>query len=97
MGADDGNAKFYAPLMVLPFILTWKLHGLLAATLVFSFVATTLLFVDYIHAAYHLKNSWLERYAWFQEMRRVHVLHHAGTSMDTIDSPIPLSLPVCDR
>ena len=31
---------------------------------------------DYIHTQIHTKNSWLERYKWFLESRRLHFIHH---------------------
>ena len=31
---------------------------------------------DYIHGHIHTKNSWLEKYKWFQECRRLHFTHH---------------------
>jgi len=31
---------------------------------------------DYIHTQIHIRNSWLERYDWFRESRRLHFIHH---------------------
>ena len=34
----------------------------------------------YIHAAYHIENHWLNRYAWFQNDKRIHFQHHRDPS-----------------
>jgi hypothetical protein len=31
-----------------------------------------------LHEHFHLRHSWLERYAWFQALRHLHELHHRG-------------------
>jgi len=31
---------------------------------------------DYIHTRVHLKNTWLDKYDWFLEIRRLHLTHH---------------------
>jgi len=34
----------------------------------------------YLHVQYHLRNTWLNRYAWFQRKQRLHLLHHRNMS-----------------
>jgi len=31
---------------------------------------------DYIHKHVHLRESWLDKYEWFVEVRRLHLTHH---------------------
>jgi len=30
----------------------------------------------YLHVQYHLRNTWLHRFRWFQRKQRLHLLHH---------------------
>ena len=30
----------------------------------------------YLHRQYHVRGAWWERFAWFQQKRRLHFLHH---------------------
>ena len=30
----------------------------------------------YLHRQYHIRDSWLNRFAWFQTKRRLHIIHH---------------------
>lgn len=34
----------------------------------------------YIHGAYHTKNHWMEKYAFFREWKRLHLIHHDDPS-----------------
>jgi len=34
----------------------------------------------YLHVHYHLKNSWLNRFRWFEKKRRLHLVHHREPS-----------------
>jgi hypothetical protein len=47
-----------------------------------SFIAMFLIFMliieDKMHYHYHLRNSYLNRYEWFQKLRWIHYLHHKG-------------------
>jgi hypothetical protein len=43
---------------------------------------------DYIHTEIHIEGSWLEKYTWFQNKRKIHLLHHKYTTknMNVIDN-----------
>ena len=43
---------------------------------------------DYIHTEIHTEGSWLEKYNWFQNKRKIHLLHHKITTknMNVIDN-----------
>lgn len=34
----------------------------------------------YLHIHYHLEDSWLKRFGWFQNKQRLHLLHHKNTA-----------------
>ena len=40
-----------------------------------SFAAHT-----YVHAQYHLRTTWLQRFAWFCRKQRLHAVHHRNPS-----------------
>ena len=33
---------------------------------------------NYLHHAFHIKDIWLTKYAWFHELRSFHYIHHLG-------------------
>jgi hypothetical protein len=75
----DPNAKYYIPVMILPFIYSWyALRSLRVAVASSVEVLLWLWFVDYIHMGYHLDDFWMERYPWFMYLRKLHFRHHSG-------------------
>jgi hypothetical protein len=34
---------------------------------------------NWLHNTFHIKGHFLERYAWFGELRALHYIHHLGT------------------
>lgn len=51
----------------------WPVWVVMAATGIGAAYAA-----DYIHTGLHLRNFWMERFALFRELRRLHVFHHKG-------------------
>ena len=47
---------------------------------------------DYIHTEIHTEGSWLEKYNWFQNKRKVHLLHHKITTKNTVIHSYPVDL-----
>lgn len=62
----------FAPMVFGAFwLLPWGLFIVHVSTL--SFAIWWHLF---LHRKYHIRGAWLERFAWFQRKRRLHLLHH---------------------
>ena len=45
-------------------------------TIVFIEGTTYILLINHLHEQFHLKQSWLSNYKWFQKYKRNHLLHH---------------------
>ena len=35
--------------------------------------------INFLHQAYHLNDSWLDKYKWFKYRKRIHHIHHLRT------------------
>lgn len=77
--STDPNWKFYLPAAYGPALgaaalgYGWPVPVVMAVT---SMVA--IWFADHIHTGMHLRGFWMERWALFRELRRLHVFHHKG-------------------
>lgn len=49
---------------------------------------------DYLHTHYHIRETWMEKYAWFRERRKRHFYHHHHLRMNMSLGGID---PVFDR
>ncbi len=79
VASEDSNAKFYGPAIFGPAAAAVLLGYGWAAGFVAAFTGVTAAWVaDYIHTGLHLKGFWMERFALFRELRRLHVFHHKG-------------------
>lgn len=79
-GADNGSFVFF-PAVALPCLIGGLLLFWAGVDLVtlggVAMTAIGLGFVhDYFHTAFHLEHTWLNRFKWFQELRRKHLIHH---------------------
>ncbi|HEY5379303.1 MAG TPA: hypothetical protein VIJ78_07170 [Pseudolabrys sp.] len=85
---DEGNNTpfFFIPVFMVGsvsfFLLPLDLFVVQALVCAASFYAHVL-----FDKEYHVDGSWLERFAWFRHMRRLHFEHHrhAGTNFAVID------------
>ena len=71
----DGVVAYLPPSILIAIVL----YNLLEFY-IFLFVGSEIIFIatisDYIHGQIHIENSWMEKYKWFQESRRIHFIHH---------------------
>lgn len=67
------------PLIFLPFIL-WLLHWITWPLLLTALCSLALFGIphDYLHDQFHLRNTWLRRFQWFQHLTDLHYQHHLG-------------------
>jgi len=85
---EEGNNTpfFFIPVFMVGsvsfFLLPLDLFVVQALVCAASFYAHVLFYKEY-----HVDGSWLERFAWFRHMRRLHFEHHrhAGTNFAVID------------
>lgn len=47
-----------------------------AAALALGVVLYSLGVISYLHGRFHIRGHWLERFAWFRRIRRLHDIHH---------------------
>lgn len=79
INSHDSNGKFYTPTLLGPGFVAallgfgWTTSGVMVATGVL-----TLWSADYIHTGLHLRDFWMDKFALFRELRRLHVFHHKG-------------------
>lgn len=66
---------FLIPAFALCALSSLILPPILAAVFSFSLFASFLAQI-YLHAQYHVSDSWLKRYKWFVRLLRLHTLHH---------------------
>lgn len=66
---------FLIPVFALCALSSLILPPVLAAVFTFSLFASFLVQI-YLHAQYHVSDSWLKRYKWFVRLLRLHTLHH---------------------
>ena len=76
-GSEDPNGKFYVPAFLGP--------GLVAGVLGFSNKVAVVMMgtgilaayaADYLHTGMHLEGFWMQRFALYRDLRRLHVIHH---------------------
>jgi hypothetical protein len=72
---SDGFVAYSLPILFLGFINYKVLDYESFINLSVNFILYTYL-SDYLHTEIHIKGSWLEKYEWFKEKRRLHFLHH---------------------
>ena len=80
----------YVPPSILIFIGLYNIlsqYNFILILLEFSIIG---IISDYIHTNLHIRDSWLERYKWFLERRRLHLIHHKklNTNYSVIDFSI---------
>lgn len=79
LSSADPNWKFYFPVFVGAFLLSWIGSGsLLGSLLAQIYMWACMWFIDYVHNALHIRGHGWERYNWFQILRLVHLQHHFG-------------------
>eukprot|EP00048_Salpingoeca_helianthica_P014832 m.223780 g.223780 ORF g.223780 m.223780 type:complete len:191 (-) comp16324_c0_seq1:266-838(-) len=79
VNSPDPNDKFYGPAIFGPAVAAVVLGFGLSVGLVMAFTGGTAAWVaDYVHTGLHLKEFWMDRFALFRELRRLHVFHHKG-------------------
>ena len=74
-GRGEGVIAFIPPTLILFYVLYLLVSPTTFKILTAELVCLTLV-SDFIHTQIHLKKSPLERYAWFNESRRLHLIHH---------------------
>jgi len=71
---------WYIPffLAVAIMLLLWGNRVMATATLVFVLIYAIVhaYSISYIHDSYHIKDHWLNNFAWYRENRRLHYIHH---------------------
>ena len=88
-GISDGLITF-GPLLLLLFSIfyyflnTYYFNRITPQILLFAYTQ------DYIHTHIHIKDSWLERYQWFHNIRERHFIHHRqyNRNLNIIDPTI---------
>lgn len=68
---------------------TWFVLGGFAAFLIFSLLPFAVALpislgalvyswgvISYLHSSFHVEGHWLERFAWFRQIRQLHDIHH---------------------
>ena len=66
------------------FLITWwiALYNIVSQyyfTIIFTETLLYALCIDRLHTYYHLNNSPLEKFKWFQKKKELHLLHHKKT------------------
>ena len=71
----DGIVAYLLP----SFVILCMLY-ILVDLYIFLFITLELICIggisDHIHTQMHIEKSWLEKYEWFRENRRIHFIHH---------------------
>jgi len=71
----DGIVAYLPPSLLIAFMLY-----ILLDFYIFLFITLEIICIagvsDYIHTQIHTEKSWLEKYKWFRESRRIHFIHH---------------------
>ena len=66
------------PLMAL--FITYELSGYFIISFLVASIAWALVFLNWMHDLFHLKNPRLRKYKWFKKIRICHDLHHIDMS-----------------
>jgi hypothetical protein len=76
----DLNTFMYLTGAIIMTIVMKFIFGLISIQVLGTFIYLVILLKmeDLIHNEIHLKNSYLNKYDWFQKMRYIHYLHHRG-------------------
>lgn len=77
----DSTTFFLAPIITFV-VLAWLGTLMWVNVAWYAYIALILVGIavgyahDYLHEAFHLQNHWLDRFGWFQRLRRLHLGHH---------------------
>ena len=74
--------NYYGIPIVLTAALTYFAFGPLVMTAHLFGTFATFRWHIYLHEHYHLTETYLERFAWFREKRRLHFVHHRDASVN---------------
>jgi sterol desaturase/sphingolipid hydroxylase (fatty acid hydroxylase superfamily) len=81
-GKDDTTIIFIPPITLFFLLYGALLWQLGVPWIVFPVILVEAILVgalhDWIHIASHIQCHWLLRYRWFQRLRALHFIHHAG-------------------
>ena len=77
----EGVYAYTPPSIIITFIL-YNLFQLNTFLLMMTEIFILAFINDYIHTQIHIENSWLERYNWFKENRKLHFIHHKKTYLN---------------
>jgi len=74
----DNSKAYYVTMFMTPLINMWILNIWTLYMWLAGFLTPTilLLIADYIHKEFHTRNSHLEKYQWFMDLRCLHYYHH---------------------
>ena len=72
---SDGVVAYLPPSILIAIVL-YNLLELYIFLFIVSEITIISAISDYIHTQTHIEDSWLEKYEWFQESRRIHFIHH---------------------
>jgi len=71
----EGVVAYTPPTMVLMYVF-YKIIPYHYLMLIITQIGVNVCINDYIHTRVHLKSTWLDKYDWFLEIRRLHLTHH---------------------
>ena len=74
-GRKEGIVAFSCPILIFT-LLFYQLVSYYTFKIVMSELVCLTIVSDVIHTQIHISNSWLERFEWFKESRRLHFIHH---------------------
>ena len=72
---SDGEVAYIPPSILITCCL-YKLLNFYNFIFIISEMILLATISDYIHKQIHIQDSWLEKYDWFLESRRLHLNHH---------------------
>lgn len=72
---NEGSIAYIPPFSILIYLFY---HGLPFTYFIFFSIqiGITIFINNYIHKNVHLKETWLDKYEWFLEIRHLHLTHH---------------------
>jgi len=70
----------YGPSMLLIFSGMYFLFDFYTYLIIISQIILFAYISDYIHTEIHIDGSWLEKYNWFIQKRKLHLIHHKRTN-----------------
>jgi len=80
--AKTDNTTAYYPVIVLAPVISCYLSSYMCWTgWICAFISTVsvLKFADWLHVRFHTRGCSLEKFQWFNWLRRMHYFHHRGT------------------